>query len=118
MRHLLIVFIGILIFRIFDLSFDMSKQLTLFGKRASVEAYFKDPKNDYERFVNRKWEETHEKFGRKHDFLQAVLKDWDSVKNDPSAVKKYLEHRPPPSKSITEISRVSFPEVEKTVKSQ
>lgn len=108
MRHLLIVFIGILIFRIFDLSFDMSKQLTLFGKRASVEAYFKDPKNDYERFVNRKWEETHEKFGRKHDFLQAVLKDWDSVKNDPSAVKKYLEHRPPPSKSIARSSFVNL----------
>lgn len=50
----------------------------------------------------------HEKFGRKQDFLQAVLKDWDSVKNDPSAVKKYLEHCPPPSKSIAQSSFVNL----------
>ena len=86
----------------------MSKQLTLFGKRASVEAYFKDPKNDYECFVNRKWEEMHEKFGRKQDFLKAVLKDWDIIKNDPSAVKKYLENCPPTSKKIARSSFVNL----------
>ena len=86
----------------------MSKQLTLFGKRASVEAYFKDSKNDYERFVNRKWEEMHEKFGRKQDFLKAVLKDWDIVKNNPSAVKKYLENCPPTSKKIARSSFVNL----------
>lgn len=40
----------------------MSKQLTLFWKRALPEPYFKDPKTIYERDVNRKWLESHERF--------------------------------------------------------
>jgi hypothetical protein len=64
----------------------------LFGKRASVEPYFKNPKNDYERLVNKAWEENHEKYGRKQDFHQEVLKNWDGMKNYPDALKRYLEH--------------------------
>lgn len=78
----------------------MPKQLTLFGKRASAEPYFKNPKNDYEPFVNKAWEENNEKYGKMQDFLQDVLKKWGEMKNESDALKRYLEHRPPPAKKI------------------
>ena len=65
----------------FHYSIRMSKQLTLFGKRAVLASYFTNPINDYQRFVNKKWNEASEKFGRKQDFLQFALVEWEKVKN-------------------------------------
>ena len=48
----------------------MSEQLTLFGKRV----------NDYEQFVNKKWGESSEKFGRKQDFLAFAIVEWGKIK--------------------------------------
>ena len=70
----------------------MSKQLTLFGKRAVPSAYFKNPSNDYELFVNKKWVESSEKFGRKQDFLAFAIVEWEKIKNDKVNLAKYLEN--------------------------
>ena len=78
----------------------MSKQLTLFGKRASAGKYFKDPKNDYERFVNEKWEENFKKYGRKQDFLHAFFKELDDIKDNAGAGKTYLKTCPAPAKIL------------------
>jgi hypothetical protein len=71
----------------------MSKQLTLFGKRAVLASYFTNPINDYQRFVNKKWNEASEKFDRKQDFLQFALVEWEKVKKlqrDPCRIQQNL----------------------------
>lgn len=79
----------------------MSKQLTLFGKRAVPASYFTNPKSDYERFVNKKWSESSERFGRKQNFLQFVLVEWEKIKNDKERLVKYLENEQhSPSKKV------------------
>ena len=64
----------------------MSKQLTLFGRRALPKPYFKGPKTVYEKYGNRKWLDSHERLGRKQYFLVSVTKDWEVIKNDEKAL--------------------------------
>ena len=78
----------------------MAKQLTLFGNTISrIDPYFQSPKTDYEKYVNKNWEINHHRYARKQDFLKSVLKDWDRIKNNKTAVNEYIEqHQPPPPK--------------------
>ena len=41
-------------------------------------------------YVNRKWLDSHERLGRKKDFLVSVTKDWEVIKNDEKALAEYL----------------------------
>lgn len=58
----------------------MSRQLNLFEKRFTLFSYENNPKNNYEHFVNKKWDESTEQFGRKQDFPQFVLGEWEKIK--------------------------------------
>ena len=84
----------------------MSKQLTLFGKRAIPRPYFSKPITNYEKFVNKRWVEKGGGgggggFGMKKDF---VLKEWGKIQDDSDALEKYISKEEPPVK----IYRKSF----------
>ena len=79
----------------------MSKQLTLFGKISGrIEPYIKNPQSTYKQYVNKSWQLNHGKYGRKQDFLSAILKDWERIKNDKKAIADYIEQDAPPAKQI------------------
>ena len=82
----------------------MSKQLTLFGKRAIPRPYFSKPTTNYEKFVNKRWVEKGGDFGMKKDFLDFVLKEWGKIQDDSDALEKYISKEEPPVK----IYRKSF----------
>ena len=72
----------------------MSRQVSLFGEPTSAEPYFKTPVTVYDRFVNKKWDENSQKFGRKKDFLAAVQKEWAEIKDKPDALEEFLTALP------------------------
>ena len=40
----------------------MLKRFVLFGGRATIKPYFKNPSTPYDNFINKKWTENHKKF--------------------------------------------------------
>ena len=50
--------------------------------------------------MNKTWQLNHGKYGRKHDFLSAVLKEWECIKNDKKAVGDYIEQEASAAKQI------------------
>ena len=79
----------------------MSKQLTLFGKISGrIEPYFKNPQSAYEQYVNKSCQLNHGKYGRKQNFLSAVLEEWERIKNDKKTVADSIEQEAPPAKQV------------------
>ena len=50
--------------------------------------------------MNKSWQLNHGKYGHKQDFLTAVLKEWERIKNDKKAVADFIQQDTPPARQI------------------
>ena len=59
----------------------MLKQLVLFGGRATIKPYFKNPSTPYDNFINKKWTENHQKFSDDStNFRNFVNEEWKKIR--------------------------------------
>lgn len=67
----------------------MSRQLLLsFGGKALIAPYFKNPVTNYEKFVNKKWQENHLKYPSKAKFREFAMKEWAEIKHSEDALNR------------------------------
>ena len=65
--------------------------LWFYNKKPVVAPYIKNPATKYERFVNKRWNETAHKFSENNQkFLKQVLEDWIKIKDDAEAHEKFM----------------------------
>ena len=84
------------------------KQMTLFGKRAIPEPYYKNANMPYQKFVNKQWIENESEYGKnKQDFEKYVNKEWHKYENDHEWLDKYLSDENI-YQSVTKVSKKGF----------
>ena len=54
----------------------MSRQLSLFGKPVRVNSYFRNPVSEYEKFINKHWNEKGHVCATKQKFMEFANKQW------------------------------------------
>ena len=54
----------------------MSRQLSLFGKPVRVNSYFRNPVSEYEKFINKHWNEKGHVYVTKKKFMEFANKQW------------------------------------------
>ena len=54
----------------------MSRQLSLFGKPVRVNSYFRNPVSEYEKFINKHWNEKGHVYVTKKKFMEIANKQW------------------------------------------
>ena len=54
----------------------MSRQLSLFGKPVRVNSYFRNPVSEYEKFINKHWNEKGHVYATKQKFMEFANKQW------------------------------------------
>ena len=54
----------------------MSRQLSLFGKPVQVNSYFRNPVSEYEKFINKHWNEKGHVYATKQKFMEFANKQW------------------------------------------
>ena len=54
----------------------MSHQLSLFGKPVGVNSYFLNPVSEYEKFINKHWNEKGNIYATKQKFVELANKQW------------------------------------------
>ena len=54
----------------------MSRQLSLFGKPVRVNSYFRNPVSEYEKFLNKHWNEKGHVYSTKQKFMELANKQW------------------------------------------
>ena len=52
----------------------MSRQLSLFGKPVQVNSYFRNPVAEYEKFINKHWNEEDHVYPTKQKFMEFANK--------------------------------------------
>ena len=67
----------------------MSVQLRLVGAVAGAAPIYKNPSGDYEKFINKYWNENHH-LGGKKEIIEKANAEWRTLKSDPQAIQKYL----------------------------
>ena len=54
----------------------MSRQLSLFGKPVRINSYFRNPVSEYEKFINKHWNEKGHVYVTKKKFMEFANKQW------------------------------------------
>ena len=67
----------------------MSVQLSLVGAVSGAAPIYKNPSGDYEKFINKYWNENHH-LGGKKEITEKANAEWTTLKSDPQAIQKYL----------------------------
>ena len=77
----------------------MSRQLSLIGgKPMRVNSYFRNPVSDYEKFVNKHWNESGYLYASKQKFMEITNKKWKS--SSPQERENFMKTLPKKQSSV------------------